>query len=270
MNNQTFEKFRALIHRQSGIVLPPEKKGLLESRIVKRLRALGISGEEEYFNIIELDVEGAELVNLINVISTNTTYFYREEAHFASYRQMLRELYRPGETLKVWCAASSSGEEPYTLAFEALQEFSTNKPTPVRILATDISTRVLERATQGIYPLSAYEKLPKVVQSKYVHRCADSDESFCIGSEARSLLLFKKFNLVEYPYSLKGPLDIIFCRNVMIYFDNDNRQKIIGEFHRLLRVGGYLVLSHSENLLGISHQFEKVGSSVFRKNERCR
>ena len=266
MDLETFQKFRTLIYSQCGIVLPPEKKGLLESRIIKRLRALGVSGEKEYLKIVELDVEGCELVNLINVVSTNTTYFYREDGHFKSFRSMLKELYRPNTTLKVWCAAASSGEEPYTLAFEALEAFPTTKPCPVKILATDISTRVLEKAIAAEYPRAALSKIPAEIQQRYTEPSPFDDETFTISQQARALLLFKKFNLVEYPYALKGPLDIIFCRNVMIYFDNTNRQKIINEFWRLLRPKGYLVVSHSENLLGIDNKFAKIGASVFRKD----
>jgi chemotaxis protein methyltransferase CheR len=265
MKRETFERFRDLIYNQCGIVLPPEKKGLLENRLSQRLRALGLHDEGEYLKIIELDVQGSELVNLINVVSTNTTYFYREAQHFSMFRSFLKEREAAGKSIKVWCAAASSGEEPYTLAMEALEVFGGGRPCPVKILATDISTRVLQKAVQGVYPISALSKIPPEIAQKYCVHHEESSEQFVISQTPRELLLFKKFNLVEFPYPLHGPLDIIFCRNVMIYFDNINRQKIVAEFERLLSVGGYLVLSHSENLLGIANSLVKIGNSVFKK-----
>lgn len=265
MDNGTFETFRQIIYRKSGIVLTPQKLPLLSNRIQKRLTQLGIEEEAEYLKVIELDGSGDELNALIDAISTNVTSFYREEAHFLAYRELLRDWHEGGQQeFRVWCAAASSGEEPYTLAFEA--EEALQGAYDYKILATDICTKVLKRAVQGIYSLPATEKIPCAIREAYTELVMHNGEEWrTIHPTIRRRILFKKMNLVEFPYPLKGPFDVIFCRNVMIYFDTPTRARIVQEFSRLLRSGGYLFLSHSENLLGFDHGLEKIGSSVYLK-----
>lgn len=267
MEQIIFEKFRSIIYRESGIVLPPEKLPLLSSRIQKRLSALGLKSERDYLDIIELDVSGDELVNLIDVVSTNVTHFYREEAHFSTYREILTALATTGKKeIKIWCAAASSGEEPYTLAIEA-EEALKATAAKYKILATDICTKVLKVAMQASYGIEPTEKIPSDLKRKYLHAVQLGGRNIMqINEELTRNLLFKKLNLVSFPYPLRGPLDIIFCRNVMIYFDKPTRERIVNEFWRLTAPGGYLFLSHSENLLGIDHQFTKILGSVYRKS----
>ncbi len=261
MDQQTFGKFRDLIYRESGITLGEEKVSLLTNRLAKRVRELQLRSEAEYFQILETDLSGEELVSLLNSISTNTTFFYREERHFEVFRECLRERARQHKDLKVWCAASSTGEEPYTLAFEVLETLGASAPT-TRILATDISTKVLQQAVQGRYPGEALAKIPPKIADKYV---AEEGDECVIKQAPRDLLLFKRLNLMSTPYPLRGPIDIIFCRNVMIYFDLQARQKVVNEMYRLLAPGGYFFISHSESLLSVASKFERVDSSVFRK-----
>ncbi len=266
MDKQTFEKLRDIIYKESGIVLPPQKLPLLTNRIQKRLRALKIKSETEYLQMIELDVSGEELVNLIDAISTNVTYFYREPDHFELYREILSGWGpKKKSAIKVWCAAASTGEEPYTLAFEASETLDLNRQK-IRILSTDICSRVLKIALEGVYSPSSVEKMPPVIRNKYLEKLSiDGQHHWKVKQSAMDLVLFRMFNLVQFPYKLKGPVDIIFCRNVMIYFDTPTRDKIIKEFSRLLAPGGYLFLSHSENLIGIDHDLIKVNPSVFKK-----
>jgi chemotaxis protein methyltransferase CheR len=266
MELHVFEKFRSIVYRESGIVLTVEKLPLLSSRIQKRLTALGLKSDSEYLSIIELDVAGEELVNLIDVISTNVTHFYREATHFEKYRDVLKEIASiDNKPIKIWCAAASSGEEPYTLAFEA-QEVLAPLHVDYRILATDICTKVLHHAIEAVYDENTVSKIPAPIRHKYLNLITSHKGVFYRISENISKhLLFKKLNLVAFPYPLQGQLDVIFCRNVMIYFDTATRAQIVAEFWRLLKPGGYLFLSHSENLLGIDHKFSKGTSSVFRK-----
>jgi chemotaxis protein methyltransferase CheR len=251
------------VYRESGIVLSDQKKQLLSSRIQKRLRVLGLTTPAEYLQIFEVDRDGQELLHLIDAISTNTTYFYRESEHFPIFRSLLLERMRLGLTAtKVWCAAASSGEEPYTLAIEACEAIG-RTTHDFRLLATDICLDVLDKAVKGQYSREALDKIPEVMREKYF-RVINSNE-FEVQPFVRDRILFKRLNLIQIPYPLKGPVDIVFCRNVMIYFDVPTRAKIITQFERLLAPDGYLFLSHSENLMGIAHGFERVGSSVYRK-----
>jgi chemotaxis protein methyltransferase CheR len=266
MDPQVFEKFRAIIYKESGIVIAPEKLPLLSNRINKRLSQLGIKSEAEYLHIIETQLDGNELVQLIDVVSTNVTHFYRESGHFSVYRDYLASLARTSQrTIKVWCAAASSGEEPYTLGFEAASALE-NTNVEYRILATDICTKVLNFAVQRTYSDNAAQSIPTDIRTKYlVPHIQNGARVWVVSDEISKQLLFKRMNLVSYPYPVHGPIDVIFCRNVMIYFDTSTRAKIVKEFWRILRPGGLLFLSYSENLLGVDHSYEKISGSIFRK-----
>lgn len=261
-----FEKLRSLIERESGIHLTDEKRTLLSNRVQKRLRALNLPSVERYMEIIELDVSGEELVQLIDVVSTNVTYFWREHEHFEKLSRVLREYEQQGKhKIRIWCAASSSGEEPYGIAMVAQGSLRT-AGCDFKILATDICTKVLRKAVVGRYQEKQLEKLPAELRQRYLSKI-ETDDELCweVAQPIKNMVLFKKLNLSQFPYPLKGPLDIIFCRNVMIYFDLPLRQKIAEEFFRLLAPGGLLFLSLSENLLGFPHRFQSYSPAVFQK-----
>jgi chemotaxis protein methyltransferase CheR len=263
METRTFEAFRSLIYRESGIVLTPQKMPLLAGRIQKRLNALGIGNESAYLKMVELDVSGSELIELLDAISTNVTYFYREPAHFELYRKIVKSLaHRGHDEIRIWCAAASSGEEPYTLAFETLEAL-TGACCDWRMLATDISLTVLRRATDGVYSSTVVEKIDPEIRNKYLNQVDESE--WKVKESISKKILFKRLNLIAQPYPLKGPFDVIFCRNVMIYFDNETRESIVRQFERLLNPRGFLFLSHSENLLGVNHGLDKISASVFRR-----
>jgi len=265
MRRAEFERFRELIYQTAGIALSDEKAALLESRLSKRLRALGLSNEEEYLRIIELDQDPRELINLIDAISTNTTNFYREPRHFEMLSGIFEQWRETHKEIRLWCAAASSGEEPYTLAITASESLDLRR-TKFRMLATDISTKALKKALSGTYTQKQVENVPKPLLYKYfVRQTENGQKYYSVCQELRSLILFKRFNLASFPYPLKGPFDAVFCRNVMIYFDTAMRQKVVDALYALLRPGGYLFIGHSENLLGLKHEFETIGSSVFQK-----
>jgi chemotaxis protein methyltransferase CheR len=261
MEQRTFDRYRELIYGASGITLGDEKVSLLEGRIRKRMSSLNVSCPDEYFELIEADLSGSELLHLLDAVSTNTTYFYREPEHFTFFTDLVaRHAAAGNRRMRIWCAASSSGEEPYTLAIIAAEQHS--KIPDLKVLATDISTKVLRRAVTGTYPVEAVERLPPWMRERGFVRNGDL---YSVSPFISSHVVFKRLNLVEIPYPLQGPIDVIFCRNVMIYFDIPVRQKIIDQFVRLLAPGGHLFLSHSENLLAVKHPFKRVGSSVFQK-----
>ena len=267
MEAKIFEELREIIYRESGINLSEEKKQMLMNRLNKRLRKLGLKEPRQYLDIIETDASGEELLQLIDVVSTNVTYFFRESEHFDYLKSEVFAAYKKQgrDKVRIWCAASSTGEEPYTLAMLGSESFSGVR-ADVKVLATDISTRVLNHAVRGLYQPKQFEKMPQDVVEKYFSAYQDEDETFWkVDPAIASMVTFKRLNLSQFPYPLKGPLDVIFCRNVMIYFDLQLRTKIIAEMTRLLAPGGYLFLGRSENLLGIHHDLKGCGASVFRK-----
>lgn len=262
MDPRVFGTLREIIHRESGISLSPEKKSLLENRLGKRLRALNLASEKEYLGYLQSDESGEELTELLDAVSTNTTYFYREPDHFVFLKKILPALSAKGK-VKIWCAASSTGEEPYTLAMSVTEALGLD--ADCKILATDICTRVLRAASQGIYDKKQIESIPQNLRQECFRRTPSGH--YQVTQELRQLISFRKLNLAQFPYPLKEGLDIIFCRNVMIYFDRELREKIIKEFVRLLRPGGYLVIGHSENLMGFSSGLKTLQPSVYIKQQ---
>ena len=266
MDLNVFDNLRRIIYRESGIVLTDDKGSLLLSRIQGRLIELKIEDAKQYLQVILDDRKGTELTRLIDAISTNTTYFYRESRHFDILREHLAAIKRAGQKeVKIWCAAASTGEEPYTLCFEALEMLDPISNS-IRILATDISTRALEMAAYATYSPETVKPVPDVLRLKYMEPVSTPDGEFWrVRSRIRSYVLFKRFNLTRFPYGLQGSIDVIFLRNVMIYFDVTTRQSIIEEMSRLLRPGGLLFIGVTESLLGINHDLSKVDTSVFKK-----
>jgi chemotaxis protein methyltransferase CheR len=264
LDDGVFATLRDLVYRESGIVITDQKRPLLANRLAKRLKALNLSSDAEYLQVIETDRDGAELVHLLDAVSTNVTYFFREPQHFEFLRAELAKLgeQEPNREVKIWCAAASSGDEPYTIAMTAEDMM----PGNWRLLGTDICMPVLQRAQAGLYKETDLEKVPDVLRRKYFTKVKMPDNDYAqVSPTLMSKVLFKRLNLVQFPYSLKGNFDFIFCRNVMIYFDKPTRQKIVEQFERLLRPGGYLILSLSESLLGITSSLQKQPCSVYKK-----
>lgn len=264
MEQRVFERLREIVHRESGISLNDEKRSLLSNRIAKRIRTLGLKSEKEYLNVIESNLDSQELREFINVISTNTTSFFREKAHFEFFRQQLAQVREERwPNLRIWCAASSSGEEPYTIAMCVNEEIDFGV-TKVRIAASDICTKVLRHAMRGEYCAETVQAIPAEMRAKYLDKIGTDTYRVC--SELRSMIEYREFNLSKFPYKLSGPLDFIFCRNVMIYFDLNLRRQIIAEFSRLLGKQRHLIIGHSENLLGVNHALESVQPGVYIKD----
>jgi chemotaxis protein methyltransferase CheR len=265
MDQKVFQHFRDLIHRESGIALNKDKVALLSNRVSKRLRALCLSSIDEYLHFLERDDTGDELVNLLDVISTNVTYFFREPEHFTFLAEVFKKWNSDNRSrIRLWCAAASSGEEPYTLAITAKNNLDSR--ADFRMLATDICTNVLSKAQIGEYSPEQLRNVPAEIIRRYFRKTVRDDKDLWqVDSALGQSILFKRLNLNDFPYPLKGPFDIIFCRNVMIYFDLDLRRRIINEFNRLLAPGGYLFISRSETLLGIDHPFKSAAVSVYQK-----
>lgn len=265
MKRAVFERYRSIIHQESGIFLSEDKMALLVNRIRKRCMQLGVSGEEEYLEIIETDFGSGEITELIDAISTNVTAFYRESEHFELLTRKFREwslARRP--KIRIWSAACSSGEEPYTIAMCASEALSPGT-TALQLLATDICTKVLARAREGKFQRKQAAQLPKQYVKKYFSTDSHDEDVLTIRPSVQDLVKFRQHNLSRFPYQLSGSIDFIFCRNVMIYFDNGLRQKIVGEFERLLSPGGYLCVGHSESLFGLKHRLQMVQPAVYMR-----
>ena len=267
MDTKLFQRFAKLAHQKAGIHLKPGTEALVSARVGKRVRALDLPGEAAYLDYLERDESGEELIQFLDVISTNFTSFLREPDHFEVLKQVAKRRLQEGQQeLRVWSAASSSGEEPYSIAI-TLMDGLDGKEIGFRILATDISTRVLGQARAAVYPAARLAPLSKAQRHKYFRRLRDSAdpelENYQLLEPVRQRVRFARLNLSAPPFPMKGPLDMVFCRNVLIYFDRDVRQGLISEIERLLRPGGTLVIGHTETLTGIRSRFRMSRPSVF-------
>lgn len=275
MSGAEFERLSAFIHAELGIKMPSAKKTLLESRLQKRLKTLSISSFSDYCEYV-FSPEGvsAELIHMIDLVTTNKTDFFREGHHFEYLSETaLPELVsargvgvkRP---LRVWSAGCSSGEEPYTIAM-VLNEFSRSNPSSgfdYSIISTDISTRVLEAARRGVYTEDQAAPIPGDLKRRYLLRSRDNARGVVrIVPELRAKTSFMRLNFMDPEFDFSEPLDIIFCRNVVIYFDKATQAKLFDKFCNCLNRGGYLFIGHSETLNGFDLPLEKVSTSVYRK-----
>ncbi len=269
MNPETFEQFKEFIETNLGIKIPPSKKIMLESRLAKRLRALKISTYEEYCAYV-FGEEGfeREIQQLIDVVTTNETDFFRENHHFEVLTgQVLPELVRAGaEELNVWSVAASTGQEAYTLAM-VLEEYSRSVASlKYRILGTDISETVLRVAQTGIYTEHQAAKIPDAYKRKYCLRSKNPEQrTVRFKPEIREKTLFRRLNLMDSAYQIRKKYQIVFCRNVFIYFDRGTQKKVLERIYSHMAPGGYLFMGHSENLGNVQLDFVPVSTAVYRK-----
>jgi chemotaxis protein methyltransferase CheR len=261
-----FDEFRSLVYAKSGITLGKGKEALVSARIGKRMRNLGMNDFHAYLDWVKGRGGEDEMVQMLDAISTNVTSFFREPAHFDFVQALMGKWLGQGQTrFRFWSAASSSGEEPYTLAM-VLKECGLPPACDLRILATDISTRVLQAAAQGRYPAAKTQSIPPDLLSRYFRSVPGEDgPEYAVRDELKSILTFARLNLAFPPFPMRGPMDVIFCRNVMIYFDNAVRERLLAEFYRLLKPGGYLLVGHAESLTGIANGFRSIRPSVYAK-----
>lgn len=264
MDKVIFDRFRSIVLEFSGIQLGPRKEALVSARVGKRMRSLGISDYELYLDRLHEDRSGWEIVQLLDAISTNVTHFFREAKHFEFLGRILREWAAGGQTrFRMWSAACSTGEEPYSIAMTALASMGA-PGLDLRILATDISTKVLEHSIKGVYEKGKLDKVPMEFKTRHFEGCPGSGNSrFAVKPSLKNLIAFKRLNLVETPFPMKGPFDVIFCRNVMIYLEHSICRKLLAEIHRLLRPGGYLMVGHAESLTGLTGSFKSVQPAVY-------
>jgi chemotaxis protein methyltransferase CheR len=273
MSDELFQRFSRYIQSDLGIKMPPAKKTMLQARLQKRLRHLGMKHYEEYFDYV-FSSEGlsAELDHMIDVVTTNKTDFFREPRHFDFLtRTVLLELYQgmgkaERSRMRFWSAGCSTGEEPYTLAM-VLSEFKARREDfNFSILATDISTRVLRTAMQGIYTEEDVAPVPIGLKRKYLLRSKDPGKALVrIVPELRRMVRFGRLNFMSEDYGIQDTMQVIFCRNVIIYFDKSTQEQMLNRLCSHLMPGGYLFMGHSETLSGLKVPLRQVASTIYRK-----
>lgn len=272
LKEREFNRFSKFIYDEVGIKLPPAKKIMVEARLQKRLKALGILSFEEYADYVFSDTgKRDEIIHLIDVVTTNKTDFFREPAHFDYLvKKAIPALMESRNTghrapLKIWSAGCSTGEEPYTMAM-VLSEFETENPGfQSAILATDISTQVLAKARNAIYAEDRVDTIPLHIKKKYLLKSRDKQKGLIrIAPQLRSMVQFRRLNFME-DFGMKEQMDIIFCRNVIIYFDKQTQERLLNKFCKQLVKGGYLFLGHSETLNGLNVPLTPVASTVYCK-----
>jgi chemotaxis protein methyltransferase CheR len=273
ISESEFKRFSDFIHQHTGIKMPADKKTMLEVRLQKRLRALGMASFREYAEFVFSDVGmKQELVQMVDVVTTNKTDFFREPAHFSFLTQMvLPELLngqgrRAGDSLNLWSAGCSSGEEPYTLAMVLHHYATTIADCPFSIIGTDICTNVLEKARRAVYDSGQIEPIPLNMRRSYLLRSKDRTKGlFRVTPQLRSCVSFRRLNFMDDDFAISESMDIIFCRNVIIYFDRKTQEQLFKKFCTNLRPGGFIFIGHSETLSGMAVPLEQVASTVYRK-----
>ncbi len=255
-----FERIRTLLYQHSGIKLNDSKKDMVYSRLGRRLRATGLKSFQEYLALVEQD-QGDEWEAFINSLTTNLTAFFREPHHFPLLREHVLSLRK--KPLRLWCSAASTGEEPYTMAMTMIDAFGSYKP-PVEIIATDIDTNVLTKAKAGIYSLERVEKLPAETLKRFFLKGTGKNVGFVqVRKELRDMISFRTLNLLDEQWSINGTFDVIFCRNVMIYFDKGTQYKILKRFAPMLESHGLLFAGHSESLHHAAEFFKLRGNTIY-------
>lgn len=264
-----FERVRKMIYEHAGISLNESKQELVYSRLSRRLRATGLSTFGEYLRLLESNNED-EWEAFTNSLTTNLTAFFREPHHFPLLAEHLRARKAKGGQIMLWCSAASTGEEPYSMAITAAETFGTLSP-PVSIIASDLDTHVLEKARQGVYLEDRISKMNPDLVRKYFLRGSGKNEGYVrVREELRKLITFRQINLLHKEWPLRPPLDAIFCRNVMIYFDKPTQLEILKKFVPLLRSDGLLFAGHSESFHHADEYFKLRGKTVYELPPRLK
>jgi chemotaxis protein methyltransferase CheR len=271
LRDAEFRQISDLVYEHCGINLHDGKKELVRARLAKRLREGEFHTFADYIRHVLEDPTGKEFSLLVDSLSTNLTKFFREEQHFEFLRRqflpwLLETKRKAGEfRLRGWSAGCSSGEEPYSLAITLLDAICAQGRWDVKLLATDVSTRMLERARRGLYDPERVEPIPPALRDKYlIHRHKGGDDAYEVNDSLRNVVIFHYLNLVK-DWPVKGPVDFIFCRNVMIYFDKPTQERLVQRFYDLLAPGGMLFTGHSESLTGVRHKFQYVQPTIYAK-----
>lgn len=264
---QDFDLLRQLVNEQTGITLSDHKQEMLYSRLSRRVRALNLDSFSSYYHLLRSQGGGSEeLVHFINAVTTNLTAFFREPHHFLFlaqqlFPQLLEE--KRDKRIRIWSAGCASGEEPYSIAIVARECFPAD--WDIKILATDLDSSMIERGERGVYEAERVSNITTERLRRFFHKGKDSQAGKVrIIPELRNMVIFKQLNLM-HPWPLQGPLDIIFCRNVVIYFDKETQRVLFDRFANLLSPEGCLFVGHSENLFQLTQRFQLLQQTIYKK-----
>lgn len=266
MTSRNFEVISELAHNYTGIVLGAHKRDMVYGRLARRTRALGLSDFDQYCDLISAP-SSPEISFFINAITTNLTSFFRESHHFEYLKgTVLPEIKRKNnhnKRLRIWSAGCSTGEEPYSLSITVNETMDTAR-WDCKILATDLDSNVLNHGQQGIYDIARIDTLTEQSKKKWFYKDSHNPEVVKVKPTLQQCLRFKRLNLLE-PWPMKGPFDVIFCRNVVIYFNKDTQRELFDRYADILADGGYLFIGHSESLHKVTDRFESLGKTIYRK-----
>ncbi|NLW87187.1 MAG: protein-glutamate O-methyltransferase CheR [Planctomycetes bacterium] len=261
-----FNQISELVKRLCGINLHDGKKELVKARLSKRLRSLNMRSFNQYLEFIASENGPAEVAAMLDAVSTNLTFFFRESGHLDYLRDhILPSLSRTEKKIRIWSAGCSSGEEPYSIGMTLCDALKDIGLWDAKILATDLSTRVLSACRQGVYAQERFRQTPSRLIGEYFE-CIQPrpPRQYRVGPALRRLVTFARLNLMEN-WPMKGPFDVIFCRNVMIYFDKPTQARLVERFYDILAKGGILMIGHSESLTGVKHRFQYVQPTIYKK-----
>lgn len=263
MYQEDFRRIRDMVYDYCGINLHEGKRALVKGRLQKRLRHLNLLSFKEYLDNVDNDGTNREFLLLIDILTTNKTSFFRESQHFNFIRDHIIPTLN-GRNVKWWSAGCSSGEEPITMAMTLLEETGNYPATAVKILATDLSIEVIKMAREGVYEPDKLMDVPNYLLSKYFDKITIGKQAFRTKNAIRNKITYGRLNLLE-PWPMRGPFQIIMCRNVMIYFDKVTQQKLISRFYNLLEPGGYLFIGHSESVSNKDIGLKSVIPAAYQK-----
>lgn len=266
ITKEEYDHIRTLLYDESGISLGENKQSLVVSRLSKRLRDLQLDNFEDYYEFVTGDSSGAEFTRMLDLLSTNKTDFFREPKHF----EFLRDKILPGlakeKRIRIWSSACSTGEEPYTIAITLHESVQHPEQWNFQVLASDISTRVLAHAAAGLYGEERIQGVPPDVARRHFLKGNGEKRGFVkVKPHLSDIITFRRMNLMDDCFSIKQPLDLIFCRNVMIYFDRPTQERLVGKFFKYLKPGGHLFIGHSESLQWVTHSFKTLAPTIYWK-----
>jgi chemotaxis protein methyltransferase CheR len=268
LTRNQFDRVRTLAHRTFGLDLRPGKEALVAARLAKRVREGQFHDIEEYLEVLSSDSTGQELVRLIDALTTNHTSFLRESQHFDFLRNTILPRISGRGRIEVWSAACSTGEEPYSILFTLLEALGVEAASRISIRASDISTRALAVAGRGVYPVERFAGVPSSWLSKFLQKGTGTQSGFYrVKPQLASAIHWERRNLIE-PIDQAGEYPVIFCRNVMIYFDPETQEKLVRALSDRLEPGGYLLIGHSEGLMRIRHSLRYVAPATYQRPAR--
>lgn len=261
MTDTDLHRIIKMTYQRSGIVIDSTKREMVYSRLAKRVRLHGMKDFKSYIDKLDTQPSAREWESFINCMTTNMTAFFRESHHFPIIAEHVKKLNRPA---RIWCAAASTGEEPYSIAMTLVEALGLTKAEQCTILATDIDTEALSKAESGIYPIEQVNKMTAKHARNYFLKGIRSNSNFArINKDTIPGIEFRKFNLVQDEWDIDGTFDIIMCRNIMIYFNKETQRKILEKMSRLLDKDGLLITGHSENFQFVSDKFKLIKKSVY-------